>query len=101
MAVYEHKCDACNHEFELEYSIKADPPKVCPQCGKEEVRRMISSGMSRMELSPTEFIERLPEDKRKLMKEIGGNESRFANLVGESSYNDYSKKPAYSERRRR
>lgn len=101
MAVYEHKCDACSHEFELEYSIKQDPPKTCPICGKDEVRRMISAGMSRMELTPNEFIDRLPEDKRKLMKDIGASENKFANLVGESSYNEYSKKPIYNGRGRR
>jgi putative FmdB family regulatory protein len=41
---YEYKCDACGQAFEKFQSIKADPIKVCPHCGQESVRRLISMG---------------------------------------------------------
>ena len=44
MPTYEYICDACKTEFEQFQSIKADPVKVCPACGKEKVRRKISGG---------------------------------------------------------
>ena len=44
MPTYEYKCDACGHAFEKFQSIKADPVKVCPNCGQEQVRRLISMG---------------------------------------------------------
>lgn len=101
MPTYNHRCDSCEHEFELDYSIKADPPKVCPECKQETVRRMISGGgMSRMDLTGEEFLAKLPEDKRKLMKEIGSKESTFANMVGESAYHEYAKKPYHDVKRR-
>ncbi len=44
MPTYEYKCDACGHPFEKFQSIKADPITVCPNCGQERVRKLISMG---------------------------------------------------------
>ena len=44
MPTYEYVCEACGHEFEKFQSIKAEPEKVCPECGKEQVRRKIGTG---------------------------------------------------------
>ena len=44
MPTYEYKCDACGAEFEKFQSIKAAPIKVCPECRKAKVRRLISCG---------------------------------------------------------
>jgi putative FmdB family regulatory protein len=44
MPTYEYACPDCGHEFEQFQSIKADPLTDCPQCGKEHVKRLISSG---------------------------------------------------------
>jgi putative FmdB family regulatory protein len=44
MPTYDYVCDACNHEFELFQSIKAEPEKKCPECGKNKLRRLIGPG---------------------------------------------------------
>jgi putative FmdB family regulatory protein len=44
MPTYDYLCDACNHEFELFQSIKAEPEKKCPECGKRKLRRLIGPG---------------------------------------------------------
>ncbi|HLL88028.1 MAG TPA: FmdB family zinc ribbon protein [Tepidisphaeraceae bacterium] len=44
MPTYEYRCDACGHAFEQFQSIKADPTKKCPSCGKNKVRRLIGTG---------------------------------------------------------
>jgi putative FmdB family regulatory protein len=44
MPTYEYKCDACGTKFERFQSITADPIKKCPKCGKNKVRRLISTG---------------------------------------------------------
>ena len=44
MPTYEYICKACAHEFEEFQSIKADPIRVCPNCGKKKVDRKISMG---------------------------------------------------------
>lgn len=42
MPTYEYQCLECNHKFEVFQSMKDDPIKVCPTCGKE-VRKLFSS----------------------------------------------------------
>jgi putative FmdB family regulatory protein len=44
MPTYDYVCDACKHEFELYQSIKDDPKKQCPECGKKKLRRLIGPG---------------------------------------------------------
>jgi putative FmdB family regulatory protein len=44
MPIYEYGCKSCGHTFEVSQSMKDDPLKICPQCGKE-IRRLINSGM--------------------------------------------------------
>ncbi len=44
MPTYDYHCDSCDHEFELFQSIKADPEKKCPECGKRKLRRLIGPG---------------------------------------------------------
>ncbi len=44
MPTYEYQCDACGNKFEKFQSIKAAPIRKCPNCGKNKVRRLISSG---------------------------------------------------------
>jgi putative FmdB family regulatory protein len=44
MPTYDYVCAACDHEFELFQSIKAEPEKKCPECGKKKLRRLIGPG---------------------------------------------------------
>jgi putative FmdB family regulatory protein len=40
--IYEYQCTTCTHRFEQKQSIKDDPIKDCPRCGKD-VTKLISS----------------------------------------------------------
>jgi putative FmdB family regulatory protein len=44
MPTYEYKCNNCGDRFEKFQSIKADPIRKCPKCGKNAVERLISAG---------------------------------------------------------
>ena len=44
MPTYEYRCDACGNEFEKFQSITSAPIRKCPKCGKNKVRRLISTG---------------------------------------------------------
>ncbi len=44
MPTYDYVCKACDHEFELFQSIKANPKRKCPQCGKLKLRRLFGTG---------------------------------------------------------
>jgi len=87
MPTYEHLCKACNKEFEDSYSIKADPPNICPLCNtKGKVTRLISSCAGRVELGHQEFKAKVKEDRANLRREIRKNENLRANIIGETAY---------------
>lgn len=44
MPTYDYACDACEHTWEEFQSIKAEPTRKCPSCGKKKARRLISPG---------------------------------------------------------
>lgn len=44
MPTYEYECKACGHRFEKSQSITAEPVRICPECHKKKVNRLISSG---------------------------------------------------------
>lgn len=48
MPTYDYRCAKCNHEWELFQSIKADPIKKCPSCGKQGAKRVIGPGAAIM-----------------------------------------------------
>lgn len=39
MPTYDYHCKSCGHVLEIMQSIKADPLRICPECGKEELQR--------------------------------------------------------------
>lgn len=44
MPTYEYLCDSCRHGFERFQPITAPPIRVCPECGRRSVRRLITGG---------------------------------------------------------
>jgi putative FmdB family regulatory protein len=44
MPTYEYECKKCSHRFEVFQSMRDEPIKKCPECGKE-VRRLVSGGV--------------------------------------------------------
>ncbi len=42
MPTYDYKCENCKNTFELFQSIKEDPITLCPECGHNTLKKMIS-----------------------------------------------------------
>jgi putative FmdB family regulatory protein len=90
MAIYDHECQnpECKHEWEDTYSIKADPPKVCPKCNQETAKRVISlNGKGVVELTGNDLVEKIKSDGKQLAKNAYNSEKLYSNLLGESDYN--------------
>lgn len=91
MPTYEHMCTntECNHEWEDFYSMKVDPPKVCPKCNQETAKRLISggSGKGTVEVYGHELKEKLMAEGAQLRKEVYASETKYANIIGEDRYN--------------
>jgi len=43
MPLYEYRCDACGHQFELIQKFSDPPVEVCPNCGERQVQKLLSS----------------------------------------------------------
>ena len=44
MPTYEYKCSECGHVLEEFQPMSADPLVRCPQCGKDNLRRVLGGG---------------------------------------------------------
>ncbi|OAI52836.1 FmdB family transcriptional regulator [Planctomyces sp. SCGC AG-212-M04] len=44
MPTYDYRCKKCSHTWEQFQSIKAEPIKKCPECGKNQAERVIGPG---------------------------------------------------------
>ena|SRR6266699_2973600 len=92
MPEYDHKCqnEECKHEWSDTYSIKQDPPTTCPQCKQETAKRLISGGSGRgiVELSGQDLVNKVKADAQQLKRDAAKDERKYANLLGESKYQD-------------
>lgn len=89
MPTYEHQCQSpeCKHEWEDTYSIKLDPPKLCPKCNQETAKRVISLGSKGVvELTGQDLIDKVKSDTKQLKKEIAKDANKYASLLGEDRY---------------
>ena len=48
MPIYEYKCDVCGHIFDTLQKISESPLTECPDCGKEALKKLISSPAFRL-----------------------------------------------------
>lgn len=44
MPTYEYICRACDHRFEAFQKMSDEPLEQCPECGRPEAKRQISTG---------------------------------------------------------
>ena len=43
MPLYEYRCEACGHQFEVIQKFSDEPVSVCPKCGAGPVQKLLSS----------------------------------------------------------
>ena len=44
MPTYEYECSACQHSFDVLQSMAEPKLKKCPECGKNQLHRLIGTG---------------------------------------------------------
>jgi putative FmdB family regulatory protein len=42
MPTYDYRCENCGEEIEIFQSMKAKPVTLCPKCGHETLKKMVS-----------------------------------------------------------
>lgn len=48
MPIYEYACVSCEHQFETIQRVGEDPLKDCPECGKAELKKLVSVAAFRL-----------------------------------------------------
>lgn len=89
MPVYYHECQntECLHAWEDQYSIKLDPPKICPKCNQETAKRMISMTANPIvELSGDDLVKKVKGDANQMRRDMHKSENLYSNLLGPDRY---------------
>lgn len=104
MATYEHVCtsDDCKFEWEDSYSIKVDPPKVCPKCKQETAKRLISlGGKGIVELTGQDLVDKVKSDAKVLKDDMKKSDKVYASMLGEDKYQTLQTRMDKQKRERR
>jgi putative FmdB family regulatory protein len=48
MPIYEYRCGACGHQVEALQKLSEGPLRKCPDCGKSQLRRLMSAPQFRL-----------------------------------------------------
>lgn len=43
MPIFDYRCEACGHTFDVLQKLGADPLTDCPECGAAELKKMVSA----------------------------------------------------------
>jgi putative FmdB family regulatory protein len=92
MPIYEYRCGACGHHLEALQKMAEAPLRKCPECGKSQLKRLVSAPQFRLKGSgwyETDF-KGDKETKRNLSGDSGDGESKSA--ASETPAKDDAKK---------
>ena len=73
MPIYEYQCQSCSHELEKLQKVSDAPLSLCPQCGKEELRRKISAAGFRLKGGGWYETDFKKSGKKNLAGDAGGS----------------------------
>lgn len=95
MPTYEYACQKCGHEFEQFQSMRDEPLKKCPKCGKPALKRLVGGGAGLI-FKGTGFYITDYKNKSSGKKEEGGGSKSDAKPATESKPASDSKPSAGS-----
>ena len=73
MPIYEYECRACGHQLEKIQKLSDAPLVECPQCGKNELRKRISTPGFRLKGGGWYETDFKTGSKKNLAGESGGS----------------------------
>ena len=80
MPIYEYRCAACGHHLEALQKMTEGPLRKCPDCGKSQLKRLVSASRFRLKGSgwyETDFKNK-GETQRNLVEKGGGEPTEAA-----------------------
>ena len=105
MPIYEYRCAACGHHLEALQKMTEGPLRKCPDCGKSQLKRLVSASRFRLKGSgwyETDFKNK-GETQRNLVEKGGGESTEAASdkSTDTSAKTGTAKPPRRQGRRRR
>jgi putative FmdB family regulatory protein len=99
MPTYDYECKSCHHTWEAFQSIKAPALKKCPECGKNQARRVIGPGAGILFKGSGFYITDYRSDsyKKAAAAESGKSEGSKSEAKAESKKGDSSTKSTAGE----
>ena len=94
MPIYEYRCAACGHHLEALQKMSEAPLRKCPDCGKSQLRRLVSAPQFRLKGSgwyETDF-KGDKETKRNLLGGDSQESESKSDTASETSVKDEAKK---------
>src|SRR5687767_83168 len=90
MPIYEYRCGACGHHLEVLQKMADAPLRKCPECGKSQLKRLVSAPQFRLKGSgwyETDFKNK-SETKRNLVEQAGAGSSEAADKSTDTAAKD-------------
>jgi putative FmdB family regulatory protein len=90
MPIYEYRCGACGHHLEALQKMTDAPLRKCPECGKSQLKRLVSASQFRLKGSgwyETDFKNK-SETKRNLLEHAGGDTGEAADKATDTAAKD-------------
>lgn len=75
MPIYEYSCRSCGHQLETIQKLSDAPLTLCPECGKNELHKMISTPGFRLKGGGWYETDFKTGNKKNLAGESGGSSS--------------------------
>jgi len=95
MPIYEYRCAACGHHLEALQKMTEGPLRKCPDCGKSQLKRLVSASRFRLKGSgwyETDFKNK-GETQRNLVEKASA-ESRESTMATEPATDTAAKTEA-------
>ena len=89
MPIYDYKCSNCGHQVEIIQKISDKPIKICPKCGKSNLKKLISAPSFRLKGGGWYETDFKTGKKRNLLS----SESEKSNKTQETSKTNSKKDP--------
>ena len=75
MPIYEYQCGNCGHIFDALQKMSDDPLKQCPECGKPELKKLLSAPKFRLKGGGWYETDFKTGDKKNIAGDSGGGSS--------------------------
>lgn len=90
MPTYDYKCQECNTKYAEIHSIN-DGSQGCPECGSDQVEKMVSLFASKTEQSFDKALELYEQQGKKDLDRFNKDDKFAANVTGASDPNHHKK----------